>query len=101
MRVTDAVQELVQAAVVEIRTMAYLRVGPQEGSFPSAEYQEQIRLLADICDTLVPGLGSRGKYTPEQALRYTWESRDDCQRDWIRLTLRECNLEVEDLLKTR
>lgn len=99
--VAEAVQELVHTAVLEIRTMAYLRRGLQDGSFDGAEYQEQIRLLADVCDTLLPGLGSRREYTPQQALRYTWESRNDGQRDWIRNTLRAGNFDVEGLLETR
>jgi hypothetical protein len=81
--------------------MAYLREGLSDGSFAGVEYQEQIRLLADVCDTLVPGLGGRREYTPQQALRYTWESRDDSQRDWIRRTLRGHDFRMEDLLGER
>jgi hypothetical protein len=97
-RTADAIQELVQTAVLQIRTMAYLREGLGDGPFPNIEYQEQIRLLADICDTLIPGLGSRRHYSAQRALQYTWESRNEEQREWIRRTLHGVNIHVEELL---
>jgi hypothetical protein len=68
-----AVTHLVHQAILHIRGMAYLRRTMLDDYFPDTDYQEQIRLLADMCDTRVPGIERMN--SPRAALLYTYRSR--------------------------
>ncbi|MGH3736104.1 MAG: hypothetical protein ACRDT6_10870 [Micromonosporaceae bacterium] len=96
----DAIAHLVHDGVTEIRTMAYRREPLRDELFPGTDYQEQIRLISDALDTLVPGLRRRRRYPPTYALQATWDSRDDQQRQWIRHTLATHHLDIEKLITT-
>jgi hypothetical protein len=80
-------------AVLRIRTMAYLREPMLDDCFPGADYPEQIRLLADLCDVLVPGLVS----DPDAALQHAYRSRRP-QREWMIETLACDGIDLLDLV---
>src|ERR1700743_2936490 len=89
----SAVTDLVHDAVLWIRLMAVTRQSMCDDMFPGTDYAYQIRALADLCDTLVPGL--RPGQRPSAALRYTWSSRSPGQQQWIRRCLHDHGLRVE------
>ncbi|GAA2778728.1 hypothetical protein [Saccharopolyspora taberi] len=91
----EAIAEVVHEAVVLMRTMAFRREALCDVDFPGTDYQEQIRLLADLCDTLVPGL--KPGTNAAAALQYTWDTRTDAQRRWIRAALAKRGVTLEDL----
>lgn len=91
---SNAIAHVVQSAILEIRTMAFRREPLLSEIFPGVDYQEQIRLIADVCDTLVPALRSDEREKPIEALQYTWESRDENQRRWLRHTLARAHVDV-------
>jgi hypothetical protein len=98
-----AIAHAVQDATMLIRTMAYRRERLVEGTFPEADdYQEEIRLLADVCDTLIPGLRrDLPSYGPTDALQYTWDSRNDYQRRWLEGTLAQHDIALADFIVDR
>ena len=98
-----AIAHAVHDAIVLIRAMAYRRERLMEGTFSEADdYEEEIRLLADVCDTLVPGLRrDRPSYTPVDALQYTWDSRNEHQRQWLKETLAQHDIAVADFIVDR
>jgi hypothetical protein len=98
-----AIAHAVQDAVLLIRMMAYRRERLADGTFPEADdYQEEIRLLADICDTLVPGLRrDLPGYGPVDALQYTWDSRNEHQRRWLEEALAQHDIVVTDFIVDR
>jgi hypothetical protein len=91
-----AVTHLVHQAILYIRGMAYLRRTMLDDYFPGADYQEQIRLLADMCDTLVPGIA--GDHSSRAALLYTYRSRGP-QREWMISTLSTEGIDLLRLLQ--
>jgi hypothetical protein len=96
--VANAIVHLVQDGMLQIRTMAYLREGMLDRHFPEADYQEQIRLVADALDLVIPGLRQGFDYSPTEALQAAWDNRDDQQRRWIRDTLAAHGLDVHDFI---
>ncbi|WP_433012900.1 hypothetical protein [Kribbella sp. CA-294648] len=94
-----AITHAVHDAILMIRTMAYCRERPSV-IFPEADdYQEEIRLLADLCDTLIPGLRrDLLDYRPVDALQYTWDSRNDHQRRWLTETLAQHDIALTDFI---
>jgi hypothetical protein len=98
--VTAAIGHIVHWSVVHIRTMAYRGEPMCDEDFPGASYEEQIRLLADVCDNLVLALRPGRQRNPASALQYTWDSRDERQRQWITRCLALQNIDIEDLIDT-
>jgi hypothetical protein len=96
----NAIVDVIQDGVLEIRTMAYLREAHRSNVFPQADYREQIRLIADALDNLIPALAPGSKYTPTLALQYTWDSRTE-QRRWLWHTLEVSGVEINKFLTTR
>jgi hypothetical protein len=86
--------------VLEIRTMAYRREAMRRDVFPQADYQEQIRLIADALDNLIPALAPGSPYKPTVALQFTWDSRA-VQRRWLWHTLEVSGFKINDLITTR
>ncbi|GGS34068.1 hypothetical protein GCM10010171_30530 [Actinokineospora fastidiosa] len=80
-RAEQARKWITHQAILHIRAMAYRREAHCHDSFPDADHLEQIRLLADLCDTLVPG------DDPVSALQWTWRPEappgsDGCATAW-------------------
>jgi hypothetical protein len=100
---TTAIAHAVHDAILLIRTMAYRRERLVEGTFPEADdYEEEIRLLADVCDTLIPGLRrDLPNLRPVDALQYTWDSRNEHQRRWLEETLAQHDIAVTDFIVDR
>jgi hypothetical protein len=98
-----AIAHAVHDATLLIRTMAYSRERLVQEIFPEADdYQEAIRLLADVCDTLIPGLRrDLPSYRPTDALQYTWDSRNEHQRRWLEGTLAQHDIAVTDFIVDR
>jgi hypothetical protein len=92
----DASLLLVQDALVQIRTMAYLRREVAAGEDESPlDYHEHIRLIADVCENL-PGYLRAG--TPVQGLKYAWTQANEMQQAWIRETLAQHGIAITDLV---
>lgn len=87
---TDASLLLVADALVQIRTMAYLRrdlsASDDEGEAPG-DYPERIRLIADVCHNLPGYLRAETPGTPLEGLQYAWDNASETQRRWLRETL--------------
>jgi hypothetical protein len=98
-----AIAHAVHDAILLIRTTAYRRERLVEGTFPEADdYAEEIRLLADVCDTLIPGLRrDLPSFRPVDALQYTWDSRNEHQRRWLEETLAQHDIAVTDFIVDR
>jgi hypothetical protein len=60
----NAVVDVIQDGILEIRTIAYRREAFRSDVFPQADYQEQIRLIADALHTLIPHW-HQGPNTPQ------------------------------------
>jgi hypothetical protein len=92
----DASLLLVQDALIQIRTMAYLRreVAAREDE-PPLDYHERIRLIADVCENL-PGYLRAD--TPVQGLTYAWTQANQMQQAWIRETLAQHGIAITDLV---
>jgi hypothetical protein len=97
----NAVVDVIQDSILEIRTIAYRREAFRSDVFPQADYQEQIRLIADALHTLIPALAPGTKYTPTLALQYTWDRRTDEQRRWLRHTLEISGVDISKFVTTR
>lgn len=95
-----ALAKVVHDAVIVIRGMAWTQEGLADDSFPDTNYHEQIRALADLCDTLVPGLQPGLGYSATQALQYTWDSRSAAQRQWLQSHLQSHGVDINDLIVT-
>jgi hypothetical protein len=93
--------DLILDGVLEIRTIAYRREALRSDVFPQADYQEQIRLIADALDNLIPALAPGSKYTPTLALQYTWDSRTAEQRRWLSHTLEISGVDLDKFITTR
>lgn len=93
---TNADLLLVQDALVQIRTMAYLRreVAAREDE-PPIDYHERIRLIADACHNL-PGYLRAGR--PAQGLREAWHNADAVQQEWLRDTLEQHGVVISELV---
>jgi hypothetical protein len=96
----NAIASAVQDAILEIRTLAYRREDlPENVYLETHDHQEVIRLLADVCDTLIPGLRrDLPKHKPTDALQYTWDSRSEDQRRWLRQTLADHGVTITDFV---
>lgn len=99
-RVANAIADIVHDAVLFMRTMAHTRESMCDDVFPGTDYDEQIREIADVCDNLVPGLRPGGPRRPTDALQFTWDSRSEAQRQWIRRSLASHHVQVDDLINT-
>jgi hypothetical protein len=98
----NAIALVVQEAILLIRAMAYRREAFTDTPFVDAEdYQEQIRRLADLCDTLVPGLRRGVDYRPTDALQYTWDSREEDQRRFLQDVLAGNGISITDFIVDR
>lgn len=76
-----------------IRAMAYLRRPLLDDDFPETDYQEQVRLLADVCDTLVPATARSAR----RGLEWTYRTRAS-QRQWMIKTLAEWEIDLLALI---
>ncbi|MGW7683600.1 hypothetical protein ACWGID_22880 [Kribbella sp. NPDC054772] len=84
-----AVAYAVEEAVTAIGQMSYKRQPTQSGVFPTDEYQEQIRRLAEICTALVPGLARDPERKPTQVLKTAWGSLNEDQQRWLHASFQE------------
>jgi hypothetical protein len=87
---TDASLLLVQEALVRTRAMAYLRkdMFASEGDGGGQiDYQERIRLIADVCENLPGYLRASSRGTSLEGLQYAWDNGDRFQRAWLQQTL--------------
>jgi hypothetical protein len=98
--IANAIADVVHESVLFMRAMAHLREGMCDELFPGSDYQEQIRELADLCDNLVPGLRPGGSRRPVDALQFTWDSRSEPQRRWIRRCVALRGVKIDDLIET-
>lgn len=97
----DASLLLVHDALVQIRAMAYLRkdLGAGDGH-PPGDYQERIRLIADVCENLPGYLRASTRGTPEEGLQYVWDKASDAQRQWLLETLSSHDVNLADIIST-
>lgn len=95
---TDASLLLVQEALVQIRTMAYLRRCTTD--LAGDDYHESIRLVADACENLPGYMRVSSPGSPEQGLQYAWDKSDAVQRSWLRAALVQHGIELTDLVST-
>jgi hypothetical protein len=71
---------LLRNALLQIRTMAYLRRDPAD---PTADYVERIRMIADVCHNL-PALGRRRWRTDIPPFLFMWLTASEPKRAWLR-----------------
>lgn len=88
---------VVHESVLYVRAMAQSQRSMCGDVFPGTDHREQTYLLADLCDTLVGGLRPNGR--PVEALQYTWDSRTEPQREWIRRCLARRGPRIEQLIE--
>ncbi|MEV4413142.1 hypothetical protein [Catellatospora sp. NPDC049609] len=78
----QAAADLLCHALVEIRTMAYLRQDPGD---PTADYAERIRMIADVCESLPGSLAHKGRWrTDVPPFLYLWLTASEPKRAWLR-----------------
>lgn len=89
-----AARELLHNALLQIRTMAYLR---RDSSDPTADYIERIRMIADICHHLPGSLGSGRSRTDIPPFLYMWMTASVAQRSWLREQWTRMGYDFSDL----
>ena len=95
----DAALLLIHDALIQIRTMAYLRttVAPDA---TDGDYHERIRLIADVCENLPGYLRTGTPASSAQGLQSAWDNADEFQREWLRHTLTQHGIDIAGLVAT-
>ncbi len=101
----DASLLLVQDALVHIRAMAYLRkdmfAAEGDARVDQIDYQERIRLIADVCENLPGYLRASSRGTPLEGLQYVWDQASELQKAWLRRTLTLHGIVISDIITAR
>jgi hypothetical protein len=101
----DASLLLIQDALIHIRAMAYLRknifAANGDDEHHQIDYQECIRLIADVCHNLPGYLRASSRGTSLEGLQYVWDNANDFQRVWLRRTLTLHEVAITDIITAR